>query len=296
MKVRFVQVDVFTEHVFGGNALAVFVDGRDVPEGLMQPLAREMNLSETTFVLPPDSAANLAKVRIFTPGAELPMAGHPTIGTAYVLAAQGMTSDRAFTLEEKVGPIPVRIDGEPSNPGVIWMTQPLPTFGPEMINREEIAARLSIGREDLLDVPVRTGSAGLPFVFVGMRTQEGVDRVALGDRDLSALSGDGGQGIFVYSPAAEHGRNEVYSRMLGSHGLGIVEDPATGGASGPLGALLVREGVVPAGELVEIVSRQGVAMGRQSDIHIRLAYESGTLSQVEVGGTAVPVLEGTVTL
>lgn len=293
---EFVQVDVFTEHVFGGNPLAVFFDAEGLTKELMQSLAREMNLSETTFVLQADHPDDVARVRIFTPGQELPFAGHPTIGTAYVLSTRGSVTRPTFSLQEQVGRIPITIEGDPRQPGVIWMEQPLPTLGEPLTNRVQIAHRLAIDVSDLLDVPIRIASAGVPFLFVGLRTKQTVDRVWLADRDLRNLDGKPeAQGVFVFAPE-DGDRNGVYTRMLGSHRLGIVEDPATGGASGPLGAILAQDGVVDRKGEVEIVSHQGVAMGRPSRVLIRLSHDQGRLSGVLVGGRVVPVLEGVVTL
>jgi trans-2,3-dihydro-3-hydroxyanthranilate isomerase len=293
---KFVQVDVFTDQPFGGNSLAVFTEGHQVPEDMWQPLAKEMNLSETTFVLPPNDPQDAAVVRIFTPGAELPFAGHPTIGTAYVLATAGSVASNQFSFEERVGRIPIEVEGDLREPGIIWMQQPLPVLGPPLVERDRVAQRIGVETNELLDIPIRTASAGVPFLFIGLKSPESVDRLTFGDRDLSTLAAGGAQGVFVFAPLSEDAANVVYSRMLGSHGLGIVEDPATGGASGPLGALLVVEGVFPSGAEVNILSRQGVAMGRPSEVYIQLTYGEDELTRVRVGGQVVPILEGMVHL
>jgi len=282
MDYRFVQVDVFTGQMFGGNQLAVFTDAQGLFDRQMQSIANEMNLSETTFIFPPENPKDLIRLRIFTPGKELPFAGHPTVGTTYVLATTGLATTNSFSLRLNVGSIPVTVQGDLGAPEAIWMTQPLPTLGEPMTHRADIAKRLGVETENLLDSPIRVASAGTPFIFVGLKSLEAVDRVELGDRDLSTIVGaTGANGVFVFAPEA----GGVYSRMLGSHGLGIVEDPATGGASGPLGAVLVN-----------VLSRQGVRMGRPSDVFIRLAYNGDELGTVEVGGSVVPVLEGVLRL
>lgn len=296
MKYRFYQVDVFSDHIFGGNALAVFPDASGICETEMQSLATEMNLSETTFVFPPRDRAAVAMVRIFTPSRELPFAGHPTLGTAYVLATLGRVTNRSWILEEQIGPVRIRIEDNPSAADVIWMEQPLPSFGEAIQKRDTLASGLGLISSDLLDIPIRIGSAGVPFLFVACTSQEAVDRARIIDLRLSGFQSPEPQGAFIFSPSALDGELCVYSRMLGFERLGILEDPATGGASGPLGAFVVQEGISQVSELVRIVSRQGVRMGRPSNVLIELTYERDRLRKVEVGGQVVPVLDGTVAL
>jgi trans-2,3-dihydro-3-hydroxyanthranilate isomerase len=291
----FVQVDVFTDRVFGGNPLAVFPDGAGLTDGEMQAIAREMNLSETTFVLPATRPGCDVKVRIFTPGVELPFAGHPTIGTTYVLSTLGRLRDGALdvVLEEGVGPVPVRIEGDLSNPTFIWMKHPTATFGPPLADRAAVASALGLTEMDLLpDKPIQEGSTGLPFLYVPLRDSKTVDRAQLDDEALLAIDGIGeAGGAFIFAPDLETGTNHVYSRLLGTRAIGVSEDPATGSASGPLGAYLVREGIVEAADEVKIVSQQGTKMGRQSWVHIRLT-KAGDDWDIEVGGSTVPVLTG----
>ncbi|MFL5759908.1 MAG: PhzF family phenazine biosynthesis protein [Thermomicrobiales bacterium] len=286
----FVQVDVFTDRVFGGNPLAVFPDGQGLSTEEMQAIAREMNLSETTFVLPATRSDCTAKVRIFTPGIELPFAGHPTIGTSYVLSTLGQLPEGAndIALEEGIGPVPVTIEGEQSNPTFIWMKHPKASFGPALPDRATIAAALALDEADLLpDKPIRVGSTGLPFLYIPLLNPETVDRAALDSNTLLNIHGTSdARGVFIFAPDSATGPNHVYSRMLGV-GVGIAEDPATGSASGPLGAYLVREGIVPAGGEVEIISQQGTKMGRQSWVHIRLK-RAGDDWTIQVGGMTVP--------
>lgn len=293
---RFVQVDVFTDRVFGGNPLAVFFDGRGLDDGLMQQIAREMNLSETVFLLPPSRPDCAAALRIFTPARELPFAGHPTVGTAWVLAAHGMAPKGAsrFVLEEKVGPIPVELDGDPARPGFVWMKHPEATFDPVLENRGALARALGLEEGDLLPgAPIRPGSTGNTFLFVPLRDRLAVDRAVL---DVPALLGAMGDlpliGIFVFAPDPDPAAGRVYSRMFAPHTSGVPEDPATGSASGPLGAYLVLNGLVRKAAEVKIVSEQGTKMGRQSFVHIRLAMQGERITEIRVGGEVVPVLEG----
>jgi trans-2,3-dihydro-3-hydroxyanthranilate isomerase len=297
---RYVQVDVFTDRVFGGNGLAVFLDGNGLTDAEMQSIAREMNQSESTFVMPPRDGDRGPRIRIFTPGQELPFAGHPTIGTAFVLAARGLLGSQGSTavLEEEIGPIELALEGdEVTSPSFIWMQHRPATFADEVVDREAVARSLGLLESDLLDgAPVRVGSTGVPFLFVPLRDPSTVDRA---DTDFSALAAVGRedipQQIFVFAPDNRGEGNKVYSRMFGA-GLGITEDPATGGASGPLGAYLVLHGLVPAEEEVLILSEQGTKMGRQSFIHLRIGVSSGEVTKIEIGGTATPVLEGLLTL
>jgi trans-2,3-dihydro-3-hydroxyanthranilate isomerase len=285
-------VDVFTDRMFGGNPLAVFLDGRGLSETEMQALAREMNLSETTFVLPPDDPANDFRVRIFTPGRELPMAGHPTIGTAFVLAREKMlpAGDETLTirLEEKVGPIPVRLEMKDGAPDKIWMTQPRPTFGPVFPNAAAVAEMLGIDPADIRnDLPIEVVSCGMPFLFVPVRDLATMRRLSF-NRDLSrrALESLEVSEVFAFAMEVENAGSTVHSRMFAPE-LGVPEDPATGGASGPLGSYLVRHGVVSAQPTASIVSEQGIEMGRSSFIHIEITQESNEITLVKVGGQTV---------
>jgi trans-2,3-dihydro-3-hydroxyanthranilate isomerase len=290
----FIQVDVFTGRVFGGNPLAVFPDGAGLSDEEMQAIAREMNLSETTFVLSATKPGCDVKVRIFTPGVELPFAGHPTVGTTYVLATLGRLPEGAtdVVLEEGVGPVPVKIEGDLANPTFIWMKHPVASFGPPLVDRMAIAEALALAESDLLPgKPLRIGVTGLPFLYVPLRDPATVDRTVLDTGALLNIHGTSeARGVFIFAPDSATGPNHVYSRML-ALGVGIIEDPATGSASGPLGAYLVNEGIVPAADEVKIVSQQGTKMGRQSWIHIRLT-KVGDEWGIEVGGSTVPVLTG----
>ncbi len=299
---RFVQVDVFTDRVFGGNPLAVVLDGRGLTDGEMAAIAGEMNLSETTFVLPPTRPECDARVRIFTPRRELAFAGHPTIGTSFVLATRGMlpAGARTLTLEEGVGPVPVRLEGDPAAPDFLWMRHGEATFGPPLAPRADFAAALGLTESDLLPgAPIQTGTTGSAFLYIPLKDRAAVDRAAL---DVAAIlrcfSDMTAVGVFIFAPDFHPNATDehVYARMFAPHTSGIPEDPATGSASGPLGAYLVRHGIVAAERTVRIVSEQGTKMGRQSFIHIAVSTEAGAVTDIEVGGSAVPVLEGIVSL
>jgi len=286
-------VDVFTERALAGNPLAVVLEADGLSQAQMQAIARETNLSETTFVLPPQKREHGAKVRIFTPYAELPFAGHPTVGTGWVLLDEGLVgSDAAgFTLEEGVGPVAVRVD-RGGGVVVLWMSHPPVKFGEVIGERVDMAAALGLTVGDLLpEVPIQVVSTGLPFVYVALKDAAAADRaVSSGEALTTVLDSHGLPPVFLFAAV---GGDRLYSRMFGPHGATrIAEDPATGSASGPVGAFAVRYGLIPRAAEVSIVSEQGTKMGRQSFINITLAYPAGAElpSQIEVGGSVVPVM------
>jgi trans-2,3-dihydro-3-hydroxyanthranilate isomerase len=284
-------VDVFTEKALAGNQLAVVLDGRDLSTDVMQRIAREMNFSETTFVLPPDEPAHAAKLRIFTPATELPFAGHPTVGTAWVLSDEGLVPGGAleFVLEEGVGPVSVR-GVKVKDRLLFWMTHPPLTFG-EVFAHTQLADALGLSLSDFVaEVPAQVASTGSPFLFAALRDARSVD-AAVSDRlRLQHLLRDGSaHGVFMFSVLP---RNRLYSRMFS---VDTPEDPATGSASGPLVAFAVKYGLVKRAPKVSMISEQGTKMGRQSFVHIELTYGDDATdipSRIEVGGSVMPVLKG----
>jgi trans-2,3-dihydro-3-hydroxyanthranilate isomerase len=280
-------VDVFTDRAFGGNPLAVFTDGTGIPDSLMQAIAKELNLSETTFVLPPDDKKHDCRVRIFTPGGELPMAGHPTVGTAFVLAREGIITKPNVIFEEGVGPVPVSIALENSKPQFIEMQQPLPKFGPRFDDIEAIAEMLSLQASAIREtkLPIEVVSCGVPFLFVPVDRLESIRRIRfrtdVWERIASRIET---ADVFVFTTQVEFPGSAVHSRMF-APAHGITEDPATGGATGPLGSYLVRYRVLDSDGELRCVSEQGVEMGRPSFLRIRIAQDGGEISAVRVGGT-----------
>jgi trans-2,3-dihydro-3-hydroxyanthranilate isomerase len=293
---RFVQVDVFTERVLAGNPLAVVFEAGGIDERVMQAIAREMNCSETTFLLPPTRPECAARVRIFTPAREVPFAGHPTIGTAWVLATEGLLpkGTTRFNLEEGIGPVEVTLEGDPRRPSLLWMRHGEARFGPELPDRAGFARALGLEAADLLaGQPVRSGSTGNTFLYIPLRDRETVDRARLDVPALLAAQGEGPNlGVFVFAPDPDPRAGKVYSRMFAPHTSGVPEDPATGSASGPLGAYLVERGLVAPAETVDIVSEQGTRMGRPSFVRIRIGMRGGRINEILVGGTVVPVIDG----
>lgn len=295
-----VQVDVFTDRQFGGNPLAVFPSGEGLSDQEMQAIALEMNLSETTFVLPPANPDHAARVRIFTPSQELPFAGHPTVGTAWVLATRGAqpAGARVLTLELGIGPVDVTLQGDLGNPEFIWMNQGRAEFGKIAQKRDEIAASLGLTASDLAeDLPIQAVSTGLPFLYVPLADEETVDRIQPRPDQVVPLLSEVIQrrvGVFVF--AADPASNRAYSRMIGVFAGGFREDPATGSASGPLGAYMVKYGLASDTPAAEVVSEQGTLMGRQSFVHIRVERDGDEPGEIQVGGQVVPVFTGSLTI
>ncbi len=306
----FQQVDVFTERALAGNPLAVFPDAAGLSDGEMQAIAREMNLSETTFVLPPDPGDEWPRVRIYTPTQELPFAGHPTIGTAFVLATLGRfpTGATEIVLHEGVGPIPVTLEGDPVRPRFAWMTHPPVRFEPPIEDRAALAEALGVTVDDLLGgasgPPAQTGTTGNRFLYVPLADRSPVDSIAIDHRLLQRLlPGPQPIGVFVFAPEErpEPGfAGGAYSRMV-DPAPGEGEDPATGSASGPLAAYLVREGLhrgpTSGPATIRLLSEQGTKMRRQSFVHLAVDIDaSGSVIAVRVGGATVPLITGTLRL
>ena len=296
---RYLHYDVFTDHLFGGNQLAVFLDGRGLPAETMQAIAKEMNFSETTFVLPAEQPGTDVRMRIFTPGEELPTAGHPTIGTTFALARAGVI-DRgrpAFTFGCGIGPVPVALTWNGDDLSFAWMTQSLPAFGAAVPDPARVAAALSLSPAAVAGtgLPVQVVSCGVPFLFVALTTRSAVDNVVVNSPLLDELlrdSGSGAHGIFVFSAEPGGSRATVYSRMF-APGIGVAEDPATGIASGPLGCYLVRHKIVQPAQAEAMISLQGAKMGRPSHVHISIGVAKGEIASVRVGGEAVLAGEAT---
>jgi trans-2,3-dihydro-3-hydroxyanthranilate isomerase len=270
--------DVFTDRPLAGNALAVFTAADGLDGATMQALARETNLSESAFVL--QSAAADAAIRIFTPTMELPFAGHPTLGTAFVLAAP--TNRNVVNLETGRGIVTVRLTREPGRPAFGWMTQPLPRIEPYGETATLLAA-LGVPRSKL---PVDLYDNGPHYVYVELDTPE---EIAALTPDLARLASLGSTAFSVFSREGPGWKCRVFAP-----GEGIAEDPATGAAAGPLAVHLARHGRIAFGE--EIVIEQGVEIGRPSTLHARARGARDRLESVEVGGYAVLVGRGTFSL
>lgn len=295
---NYLHLDVFTSTPFEGNQLAVFPSpAAGIETGRMQRIAREMAFSETTFVFPGTGPGD-ARMRIFTPATELPMAGHPTIGSAFALAHAGVieAGKPEVVFELGVGPTPVALEWTDGRLTFAWMTQPLPAFGAAVAGREGLAAAVGLEPPDLADLPIEPVSCGVPYLMVPLASRAAVDRVEVDRRAaVSILRGAGAADLPMYffttDRQAATGAEQIYSRML-APAFGISEDPATGSACGPLGCYLLRHGIVGPEEARRLVALQGAAMGRPSVIHISIDGDGRQISRVRVGGTAVLVAEG----
>ena len=299
-RVRYTQLDVFTSVPFGGNQLAVFFDAAQFTPAEMQQVAREMNFSESVFVLAPSDPAALARLRIFTPKAELPFAGHPVIGATFALAASGRITaelNSPVTLEVGVGPLAIELLYAEARLAFAWMRQPLPTFEPWQGDRAALAQSLNLSEADLrAELPIERGSAGVPFIYIPLASDAALDQAQPGPGLGATLGGEGSQtGAYLFTPPSVHGAHgaqQVAARMF-AQGMGIVEDPATGSAAGPLGAYLVRHDLVAMEDnLARVSVAQGVRMGRPSQLIVTVEQHDGEITQVRVGGESVVVAQG----
>ncbi len=295
---RFWTVDVFTDQPFGGNQLAVFPDARGIPEHRLLDVTREFNFSETTFVYPPEDAANTRRVRIFTPGGEVPFAGHPTVGTAHVLACIGdvpLTGERTrIVFEEKVGPVPVSIQARDGVPVFAQLSvAKLPELGPPPPSREALAEVLALAPGDLLDgdwAP-RSYSCGLAYLFVPLRDLGAVARARVRLEPWeSTLAGSWAPELFVFAAGGERQGTDFHGRMF-APGLSVAEDPATGSANAALAGYLAALDPRRDGTLRWTVE-QGFEMGRPSILQVEADLVKGQVTAVRVGGASVLVSEG----
>jgi trans-2,3-dihydro-3-hydroxyanthranilate isomerase len=272
---RYVVADVFTDRPLAGNQLAVFTDAREIPEHLLQSLAREINFSETVFVLPAEGEGH-ARIRIFTPGAELRFAGHPTLGSAFVLAAPMQLG--MIALETGAGIVPVELTRDESGKIVFGrMSQPVPTVEP-FDRADELQAALGV--ESVL--PVELYDNGVRFVYVGLESKEAVAALR---PNISALEPFGTVGIDCFAGSGSSWKVRLFAPALGVH-----EDPGTGAAAGPLACHLARHGRIEWGQEIEI--EQGTEIQRPCRIVARADGGAGLIDRVEVGGSAVTVARG----
>jgi trans-2,3-dihydro-3-hydroxyanthranilate isomerase len=302
---QFVQADVFTDMVFGGNPVAVFPDAEGLSTGEMQQIAREMNLSETTFVLPPTDSNADVRVRFFTPTAELPFAGHPTIGTHVVLAQMGryeITGPVTRILQQiQIGTLPVDLitnsDGLTDR---AVMTQGEARHGSIYNDHRKLAEALGLAPEDIHpDLPVQVFSTGLPGLIIPLVSLDAIGRIELNvglfNEICRSLSVTGAE-VFTLETLnkAHHAHVRNFDPLVG-----VFEDPATGSMAGALGAYLLQKGVFdyePEQSTTHLVAEQGYEMGRPSLLEIEVDIEGGAIVEVRVGGQVVIVLDGTLRL
>jgi trans-2,3-dihydro-3-hydroxyanthranilate isomerase len=283
---RYRVVDVFTETPMEGNPLAVFPDAAGLDSETMLRIAKELNLSETAFVVPASRTGCDMGVRIFTPTREMLFAGHPTIGTSWVLLDEGTVRGERFVLDEPIGPVPIRV--ESGTRPLIWLTTPPIEFR-NTADRSLCARALGLQVNDLLDIPPQDVGTGNAILFIPLRSKETVDRAWIDLRGVEELkaavkTNAAVMSIFVFTPQS----SGVYSRMFAPEN-GIVEDPATGGATGPLAAYMLANSLAPGARWI---SEQGVKMGRRSLLHVQIRGDRGA-EVFDVGGHVTPLVEAT---
>lgn len=300
----FYQADVFTRTPLTGNALAMFPDAEGLNDTTMQAIAREMNLSETTFVFPSDRATR--RVRFFTPNAEIPLAGHPTIGTWWLLAELGQIElpdhgVERFTQETGAGVLPVDVYSKGGKPGRVVMVQALPEFGQLVANSSELGLALGGQKDTVLSDPQpQVVSTALPQLMVPIRSLAELQRLpsgGAGGKLVSLLRELGTDCAMCYTPETVDSGATVHCRMF-APGLGVPEDPATGSAAGALGSYLVWHNIVrPHDGFGAVMVEQGLEIGRPSRIHVEIAVgNGGEITEVRVGGEAVTVIHGEIRL
>ncbi len=298
MAMRYILVDVFTEKPFGGNQLAVFPEAEGIPAGQMQKIARELNFPETTFVLPPEHAGSNHSLRIFTPEAEIPFAGHPIVGAVFALEAEGLLErgrDEVL-LDIESGPVPVRLMREERG-GVLRsavMTQQRPVFLGEFHRPECVAEALGLRAADLAitGLPCEVVSTGLPVHIVPVGSLDAVRRISLHPEKLAEIQkGLGFSDLFVFTFETESEDSTVHCRMF-APSFGIPEDPASGSASGSLGAYLVKHRAVHVTPTTRILTEQGIEIHRPGHVLVEVETRRGLIESVRVGGPAVVVGEG----
>lgn len=300
MQRRYVTADVFTDTLFGGNPVAVVLDAEGLSTAQMQSITIEFNYSETTFVLPPEDAANTARVRIFTPAREVPFAGHPNVGTAFVLARQmqrlGQTLPLSFTFEEGAGLVPLRLISD--NNAIIGaeLTAPEALSLRATTTPENIAACLTLDAADIKTTShlPQVASVGLPFLIAEIKTREALRRIVQNQVAFKALLPfDGAHGLFAYTrDVGEAADCDLQARMFS---IRMIEDPATGSAAVAATAFLTHLLGVESGDL-SLRIRQGVDMGRTSLLLTHGRKENGLVTNARVGGQCVVAMEGSLSL
>ena len=288
---NFVIADVFTNKRFGGNQLAVFTDGSRLDSTTMQDIAREMNYSETTFVLPPESGGDY-RLRIFTPARELPFAGHPLVGSAYVVVSEGlkpeMGREATVTLETGVGPISVEVKAGQAMQGEARMTQPLPVVRGTLDHPQSLAAALSLDPSDIAtESPIEAIYNGITVLIVPVTSLAAVRKIKFDINGLERIAAQmGAETILAFTRETEARSSTVHCRVS-APAAGVIEDAATGSANGPLGYYLVRHRLVEVLPLTTIVSEQGYEMKRPSILNIEVETAGADVKSVRVGGGVV---------
>ena len=290
-ELKYDHIDVFTDKPLGGNQLAVFPSPGQITPAQMQAIAREMNFSETTFVFPSKAQGASARVRIFTPAEELPFAGHPAIGTAFVIASKARKKLERLVLELGVGNIDIDIEYRGTKVQSLTMHQPLPVFGSALQNREQAARALGVTGDEILGGGVV--SNGLDFLIVEATALQAVQNARCNIEDaVKVIKRHNVHAIYIFARLTGRGPN-VHARLFAPT-LSVVEDPATGSAAGALGGYLAR--ILKFPMKLHLLIEQGIEMRRPSLISVDVNSERGTIEEVTVAGKVVPVGEGVIRL
>ena len=302
-RMRYLHYDVFTDRKFEGNQLAVFHDARGLSSQQMQAITKEMNFSECTFILPAEAAGTDLRMRIFTPGSELPMAGHPTIGSTFALAELGVIKpgSASFVFGLGVGPTKVELTWEGNRLSFAWMDQSRPDIRQPVTPKLEIIRSVGLDPSavDQTGLPIEEISCGNPFTIVPVLTRAAVDAAEADTGAMKKIKSAFPRdhiGVLFFTSEPVDKDVVAYSRMF-APGAGVVEDPATGSAAGPLASYLVKHGLVDRNQMHNMINLQGVAMGRPSRLHMRITQDGdGAITRVQVGGKSVRVGEGSIDL
>ncbi len=292
MKYNFYQVDVFTDLALEGNPLAVFIDGSGLNPATMLKIAREMNLSETTFLLPSSDPEADFDLKIFTPGAEIPFAGHPTIGTAHVLFETGKMNSSKDAVTFKMGVGNIRVTRHEKS---FFMKQPEAKFEAPCPVLDRLAETLSLDSSAICtEWPIQVVSTGFPALLIPLKSLELIRRIQLKTHLLQGILQDTGM-LYAFTLETEAPESTVHARAF-APSLGIPEDPATGSVAGALGAYLAKHQIIEEKKFGRIQIEQGYEMGRPSLIQVVVGQKDGVISKIEVGGKSRILIEGILTL
>jgi trans-2,3-dihydro-3-hydroxyanthranilate isomerase len=290
MKLPYEIWDVFTHKPLQGNPLALIPDASQLSDVQMQAIAKEFNLSETSFILPSEKAD--MKARYFTPSRELPMAGHPTIGTVFALHRHGKIKGESFRLELPAGVFEIGLEHEGTRLARAWMNQGIPKLISEVEDNMVVARALNLATTDLVELPIQLVSVGNPFLVVPVTSLGALAKIKVNPQVFESINMNR---VFVFTFATQE-NDQVRSRMFAVEPSGVYEDPATGSAHGPLGWYMATHGMLEfQNNTAQFISHQGVEMGRPSELHVRMTKVENDFS-VSVGGHAVLLGEGTLYL
>lgn len=294
-KYRYFVCDVFTKSAFGGNPLAVFTEAQGLSSLEMGKIAREMNLSETTFVLPPTKPEADFKVRIFTPATEIPFAGHPTLGTAYVMAEKGSATGTELKLELNIGVIPVRLTIRNGRIEFVQMTQSRPNFGSSFENISGLAKAVSVPESEILEtrLPTEVISCGMPILIVPVKSLKAVQGAEPDGQMIKNLLKDfEAKLVLIFTTETLDAGSTVHARLF-APSIGVMEDPAPGAAGGPVASYLFKHKLVEDKDVHKMICETGFEIERPSLIYMDIDVQDSAITGIRVGGYVAMVAEGT---